>query len=100
MIAMPALPEPGLQPRRVRRVVRRPVANVPTPVSEPQEPRLLRPAATCPRCGARPAMRVTEAMVEALAGHPADERVGTYQCQRRGCGAIYDLTASAYLHAS
>jgi hypothetical protein len=101
MIALPTLPEPGIQPRRVvRRVVRRPAAHVPTPTPEPSEPRLLRPAATCPRCGARPAMRVTEAMVEALAGHPADERVGTYQCQRRGCGAIYDLTADAYLLAS
>lgn len=101
MIALPALPEPGVLPRRVaRRVVRRPAAHVPAPVAAPSEPRLLRPAATCPRCGARPAMRVTEAMVEALAGHPANERVGTYQCQRRGCGAIYDLTADAYLLAS
>jgi hypothetical protein len=102
MIALPALPEPGMQPRRVvrRRVVRTPAAPVSPPPPEPAEPRLLRPAATCPRCGARPAMRVTGAMVEALAGHPADERVGTYQCQRRGCGAIYDLTADAYLLAS
>jgi hypothetical protein len=45
-------------------------------------------------------MRVTDAIIAALAGHPADERVGTYQCQRRGCGAIYDLTAHAYHHAS
>ncbi|HEX8903801.1 MAG TPA: hypothetical protein VF771_03030 [Longimicrobiaceae bacterium] len=102
MIAAPALPEPGSEPRRVvRRVVRRPAAHVPQPEPQPPaEPRLLRPAATCPRCGARPAMRVTDAMISALAGHPADERVGTYQCQRRGCGAIYDLTADAYLLAS
>jgi hypothetical protein len=102
MIAVPAVPDPVLRPRRVvRRVVRRPEASAtPLPPAEPEEPRLLRPAATCPRCGARPAMRVTGAIIEALAGHPADERVGTYQCQRRGCGAIYDLTASAYLQAS
>ncbi|HSU17863.1 hypothetical protein [Longimicrobium sp.] len=101
MIAVPALPEPGVHPRRVvRRVLRRPAAPALPPAPEPQEPRLLRPAATCPRCGARPAMRVTDAIIGALAGHPGDERVGTYQCQRRGCGAIYDLTASAYLQAS
>ncbi|HEX6748633.1 MAG TPA: hypothetical protein VF092_15150 [Longimicrobium sp.] len=103
MIAVPVLPESGARPRRVvRRVVRRPAAHVPQPEPEPEpaEPRLLRPAATCPRCGARPAMRVTDAMVGALTGHPGTERVGTYQCQRRGCGAIYDLTADAYLLAS
>ena len=101
MIAVPSRPEPSLLAHRPRRVVRRPVARVPeSPAPEPDEPRLLRPAAVCPRCGARPAMRVTEAMVAALAGHPGNERVGTYQCQRRGCGAIYDLTADAYLLAS
>jgi hypothetical protein len=101
MIAVPVLPEPGAEPRRVvRRVVRRPEAHVPPPEPASREPRLLKPAAACPRCGARPAMRVTDAMVGALAGHPANERVGTYQCQRRGCGAIYDLTANAYLLAS
>jgi hypothetical protein len=45
-------------------------------------------------------MRVTAAMVHAMSGHPADERVATYQCQRRGCGAVYDLTADAYLRAA
>jgi hypothetical protein len=64
------------------------------------EGRLLRPAAACPRCGARPAMRVTAAMVRALNGQETGVRVGTYQCQRRGCGAIYDLNAGAYLRAS
>jgi hypothetical protein len=62
--------------------------------------RLLRPAAACPRCGARPALRVTAAMVHALDGQPAGVRVGTYQCQRRGCGAIYDLNVAAYQRAS
>ncbi|HEU4556715.1 MAG TPA: hypothetical protein VFS20_02660 [Longimicrobium sp.] len=45
-------------------------------------------------------MRVTAAMVRALNGQAAGVRVGTYQCQRRGCGAIYDLNAGAYLRAS
>lgn len=58
--------------------------------------RLLRLAASCPRCGSRPAMRVTETLVRCLRTEPAAARVGTYQCQRRGCGTIYDLTASAY----
>lgn len=57
--------------------------------------RLLRPAATCPRCGARPALRITPLLVAAVAGQPAGARVATYQCQRRGCGAVYDLTAQA-----
>jgi hypothetical protein len=102
MLAIPApsLASDGTRP--VRRVLRRPAARLvaPPPAPEPAEPALLRPAAACPRCGARPAMRVTAAMVRALGGHAADERVGTYQCQRRGCGAIYDLTAAAYLRAS
>jgi hypothetical protein len=38
-------------------------------------------------------------MVRALAGAEAGVRLGTYQCQRRGCGAIYDLEAGAYLRA-
>jgi len=87
-----------LRPRR-RVVARRPAAPPePPPPAAPAE--LLRPAAVCPRCGARPAMRVTGAMVTALSGHREDERVGTYQCQRRGCGAVYDLTAGAYLRAA
>ena len=85
-----------LRPRR-RVVARRPAA---PPAPEPTPEQLLRPAAVCPRCGARPAMRVTGAMVHALSGRPDDERVGTYQCQRRGCGAVYDLTAGAYLRAA
>ncbi|HYW07232.1 MAG TPA: hypothetical protein VE913_09765 [Longimicrobium sp.] len=88
-------PEP-----RVRR--RRLVTRTEPPVTweDDDVPRLMRVSASCPRCGARPAMRVTRAMVRALADAPADTRVGTYQCQRRGCGAIYDLLAGAYLRAS
>lgn len=66
----------------------------------PRERRLLRAAVTCPRCASRPAMRVTPALVEALAGTDPAARVATYQCHRRGCGALYDLTAAAFQDAS
>lgn len=62
--------------------------------------RLLRLAVSCPRCGSRPAMRVTECAVRAVAELPPGGVLGTYQCQRRGCGEIYDLTVAAYLGAS
>ena len=102
MLAVPPPPEPPPECPHGRRVVRRPAASLPPrPAPAPSDPDLLlRPAAACPRCGARPAMRVTAAMVHAMRGHPADERVATYQCQRRGCGAVYDLTADAYLRAA
>jgi len=90
---------PGAPPAPVRRVLRRPVPPVGVEGEEADGGRLLRPAASCPRCGARPAMRVTAAMVRALAGHDAGTRLATYQCQRRGCGAIYDLSVGAYLRA-
>ncbi len=68
--------------------------------AEPYAPgRLLRLAACCPRCGSRPALRVEQGAVEALGGRAPKERIGTYQCHRRGCGAIYDLTAAAYQRA-
>lgn len=62
--------------------------------------RLLRLGVSCPRCGARPALRITEDAARAVAHHPPGERLATYQCQRRQCGNIYDLTAAAYHHAS
>jgi thymidine kinase len=62
--------------------------------------RLYRLSASCPRCGSRPAMRVTQDVIEAARDHHPQVRLGTYQCQRRGCGTIYDLTASAYQKAS
>ncbi len=86
-------------PAPVRRVLRRPVPPAGGGGEEGDAGRLLRPAASCPRCGARPAMRVTAAMVRALAGEDAGTRAATYQCQRRGCGAIYDLSVGAYLRA-
>jgi|SRR5215218_1857209 len=98
----------GPNPQRpaVRRVLRpgaRPaiaVRDSAAAVTGEPDGRLLRPAAACPRCGARPALRVTTALVRALAGQAASVRVGTYQCQRRGCGAIYDISVGAYQRAS
>jgi hypothetical protein len=61
---------------------------------------LLRPAASCPRCGSRPALRATTALTAALRSRPAEERLGTYQCQRRGCGQVYALLARHFHDAS
>jgi hypothetical protein len=95
------IPRPALV-RRVRRLAPGPMpaAAAAPPERVDAEGRLLRPAAACPRCGARPAMRVTQVLVHALDGQPSGARVGTYQCQRRGCGAIYDLSVAAYQRAS
>lgn len=60
----------------------------------PARGRLLRLAASCPRCGARPALRVAEETARALYRGDPEARIGTYQCQRRGCGTIYDLLAA------
>lgn len=62
--------------------------------------RLLRVAASCPRCGTRPALRVAEPVVRAADGRAPQERLATYQCQRKHCGMIFDLTAGAFQHAS
>lgn len=62
--------------------------------------RLLRLAASCPRCGSRPAVRVAVEVVHAVSAHPPEARLATYQCQRRRCGAIFDLTARAFQQAS
>jgi hypothetical protein len=85
---------------RLRRPVPRPTPPVLPPAAAREERRLLRVAATCPRCSSRPAMRVTPALVEAMAALGADTRVATYQCQRRGCGTVYDLSAGAFQNAS
>ena len=61
---------------------------------------LLRLAVSCPRCGSRPAVRVTAAVVQAVARHSPEARMGTYQCQRRRCGAIFDLPARAFQQAA
>ena len=65
-----------------------------------ESPRLLRLSASCPRCGSRPAVRITAEVAQALANHAPHARLATYQCQRRRCGAIFDLTARAFQQAS
>jgi hypothetical protein len=72
----------------------------PTPLPAAEPAVLLRLAAACPRCGARPALRVTGALVDAVRRHDEHTRIATYQCQRRGCGAVYDIAAAACLRAS
>jgi hypothetical protein len=80
--------------------LRRPAPHPPAPAADGADRRLLRVAASCPRCASRPALRVTPAAVRALDGTDPAIRVGTYQCQRRGCGALYDLSAEAFQKAS
>lgn len=63
----------------------------PAPFKTPSPGRLFRLAVSCPKCGSRPALRVTEEVVRGLARDTGDARIGTYQCHRRGCGTIYDL---------
>jgi hypothetical protein len=85
---------------RLRRPAPRPAAPVAPPAADGADRRLLRVAASCPRCSSRPALRVTPAVVRALDGTDPAIRVGTYQCQRRGCGSLYDLSAEAFQKAS
>jgi hypothetical protein len=84
----------------LRRPAPRTAAPLPPPATDGADRRLLRVAASCPRCSSRPALRVTPAVVRALDGTDPAVRVGTYQCQRRGCGALYDLSAEAFQKAS
>lgn len=84
----------------MHRIRRPPPPVTPPPPSERDDRRLLRVAASCPRCSSRPALRVTPAVVRALDSTPAATRVATYQCQRRGCGAVYDVVAEAFQKAS
>lgn len=74
--------------------------HVPPLPADPGGGRLLRLAASCPRCGSRPAVRVSAEVVQALAAHTPGARLATYQCQRRRCGAIFDLTAHAFQQAT
>lgn len=73
---------------------------IPAVPEDPVRARLLRLAASCPRCGSRPAVRVSPEVVQALAVHAPEARLATYQCQRRRCGAIFDLLARAFQQAS
>ena len=64
-----------------------------------QRERATAPTSGCPRCGTRPALRVEEWVVRRLEGEPPGRRVGSYKCQRRNCGMIYDITTGALLGA-
>jgi hypothetical protein len=61
--------------------------------------RMLVPAVSCPRCGSRPALRVSEPLARRVEDLPPGQRVGSYKCQRRACGEIYEIPASAYQNA-
>ena len=62
--------------------------------------RLLRPAISCPGCGARPALRLTAEAVREAYRHAPEAVLGTYQCQRRRCGQVYAIPARAVQQAS
>jgi DNA-directed RNA polymerase subunit RPC12/RpoP len=53
------------------------------------------PVVSCPACGSRPALRVSQWVGETTKDEPPERRVASYKCQRRGCGAIYDITVQA-----
>lgn len=78
------------------------VPDAPSPMRSTRQRRvpLLRLAVSCPRCGARPAVRVTPALVEMLGREPAELHLATYQCHRQKCNHVYDITAGAYQRAS
>ena len=62
--------------------------------------RLLRPAVSCPGCGARPALRVSAEAVRESYRHAPEAVLATYQCQRRPCGRVYAIPARAVQQAS
>ena len=57
---------------------------------------LVRLSVTCPKCGTRPALRLERHVLGVLAAHPDGQRLATYQCQRRGCGTVYDVPSEAF----
>ncbi len=61
--------------------------------------RMRAPAVSCPRCGSRPALRISALLIDGVRGEPGTREVGSYKCQRRGCGYIYRITASALQRA-
>ncbi len=67
--------------------------------TEPRRERLRAPVVSCPRCGSRPAFRVSEDLVARLEGLAPEARVASYKCQRRACGEIYDVPAAACRNA-
>jgi len=73
----------------------------PVPASPPDPacplPALLVPRVTCPRCQARPRLRVTPALSGVCIGLAPGDLVQTYQCK---CGEVFALTAGAFAAAS
>ena len=60
-----------------------------------QPERLYGVLASCPSCGARPALRLSGWLLEQVAREDPHRRAASYKCQRRSCGAIYDILAGA-----
>lgn len=61
----------------------------------------LRLATECPRCGARPGIRITPAQRRVFAALPAELVViESYQCRRHGCGQWYSLSVAAFAKAA
>jgi hypothetical protein len=60
-----------------------------------QPERLYGVLASCPRCGARPALRLSGWLLERVRHEDPHRRAASYKCQRRSCGAIYDILAGA-----
>ena len=54
-------------------------------------------AIKCPRCGKRPAVRISESERERKMDEDDDETVMSYKCR---CGEVYVMTAKAYKGAA
>ena len=59
---------------------------------------LLVPAVTCPRCGRRPALRISVFERNAKRDIDDEQEVLSYKC--RNCGEVYGITARAYKGAA
>ena len=57
---------------------------------------LLLPRVTCPRCQARPRLRVAPALAGVCLGLAPGDLVQTYQCK---CGETYIMTAASFVNA-
>lgn len=68
-------------------------------IGRDDDERLRELSVACPKCGRRPAHRITEVVRKVFLGLPEDMLVGTIQCQARECRCIFDLTARAYQRA-
>lgn len=62
--------------------------------------RLLRLAAECPECGARPAIRLYPWTPGQYRDWPGGKPVEEYQCRAHGCRTRYIIHARAYQDAA